>query len=244
MQKSDRKYYVYIHTNKFNSKKYVGITCRPPEVRWNHGRGYLTNSHFWRAIEKVGWDNFSHNIVAESLTKQEAHRLEMKLIQFHNTTDPAYGYNRSCGGEGGAKYLLEAEKIAARKQTYKKQYEKLQQDSIRYENYLETNKQIHYSNYHDPQKQAQIRSRLNKSKQKYRQDPEYLSKDRAATRKIKEEVKRIRFQLLELIQASPEKFTPEDIQLITARSGKSQNYACNSKIKLQEILNKVLKNQI
>ena len=242
MQKSDRKYYVYVHTNKFNGKKYVGITCRSPEVRWNHGRGYLTNSHFWRAIEKVGWDNFSHDIIAEGLTKQEAHQLEMELIQFYNTTDSACGYNRSCGGEGGAKYLLEAEKIAARKQTYKKQYEKLQQDSVRYENYLETNKQIHYSNYHDPRKHARILERLNKSKQKYRQNPEYLAKDRAATKKIKEEVKQIRFQLLELIQTSPEKFTSEDIQLIIARSGKSQNYTCNSKIKLQEILNKVLKN--
>ena len=244
MQKIDRKYCVYIHTNKLNNKKYVGITCRPPEVRWNHGRGYQTNLHFWHAIEKVGWDNFSHDIIAEGLTKQEAHQLEMELIQFHNTTDSACGYNHSCGGEGGAKYLLEAEKIAARKHTYKKQYEKLKQDPLRYENYLETNKQIYQSNYHDPQKQPQIRARLNKSKQKYRQDPEYLSKDRASTKKIKEEVKQIRFQLLELLQAFPERFTLEDIQLITARSGKSQNYTCNSKIKLQEILNRVLKNQI
>lgn len=45
---------IYKITNKINNKKYIGITCRPPEIRWNHGRGYLTNKHFWRVIEKDG----------------------------------------------------------------------------------------------------------------------------------------------------------------------------------------------
>lgn len=241
MQKPDRQYYVYIHTNKINNKKYVGITCRQPEIRWNHGRGYLTNTHFWRAIEKDDWDSFSHEIVAEGLTKQAAHQLEISLIQAYNTMDSDFGYNHSCGGEGGAKYLLEVDRLTARKQTYKKQYDRLKQDPTRYEQYLETNKVIHRSNYHDPEKCIQIRERLNKSKQKYRQDPAFLEKDRAATKKIKEEVKRIRFQLLDLLQHSPERFTLEDAQLITARSGKSQNYMCNSKVKLQEILDRVLK---
>ena len=242
MQKIDRLYCVYIHTNKLNNKKYVGITCRHPEVRWNNGRGYLTNSHFWRAIEKDGWNNFSHEIIAEGLTKQEAHRLETELIQLHKTTDSAYGYNHSCGGEGGARYLLETDRQAARKTTYKKQYKKLKQDPTRYTQYLETNKQIHYEAYHDPIKQIQIRDRLNNCKQKYRQDPDFCTKDRLATKKIQEEVKMIRFQLLDLLQTMPEKFTSEEVQLITERKGKSKNYACNSKIKLQKILDKVLKN--
>lgn len=31
---------VYIHTNKINGKKYVGVTCRDPKTRWANGAGY------------------------------------------------------------------------------------------------------------------------------------------------------------------------------------------------------------
>lgn len=242
MQKSDRQYCVYIHTNKINNKKYIGITCRPPEIRWNHGRGYLTNKHFWRVIEKDGWDNFSHDIIATELDKQAAYQLEIELIQFHKTTDSRFGYNHSCGGEGGARYLLEADKNIARKQTYKKHYNKLKQDPIKYANYLEANKQLHKRNYQDLSKREQIWQRLNKCKQRYRQDPIYLEKDRAASKKLREEVKELRNQLLQLLNSSLEKFTDEEIFLITARSGAHKNYICNSKIKLQKILDRINKN--
>lgn len=239
MQKTDRKYYVYIHTNLLNSKKYIGITCRSPEIRWNHGRGYASNSHFWRAIEKDGWDNFSHEIIAEGLTQYDAHRLEIELIQYYKTTDPNFGYNHSCGGEGGARYLLEADKIAARKRTYQKQYKKIKQDETRYTNYLSTNKEIHKAKYHDPITHDQMRERLNSYKRQYRKNAEFLERDRAATKKIKDEVKTIRAELLALIKISSENFTEEDIYLITARKETNKDYVCQSKIKLQNILNKV-----
>ena len=40
--KDDRKWTVYIHTNKTNQKKYVGITSTSVIERWHHGHGYLT----------------------------------------------------------------------------------------------------------------------------------------------------------------------------------------------------------
>lgn len=40
--KNDRKWTVYIHTNKTNQKKYVGITSTSVIERWHHGHGYLT----------------------------------------------------------------------------------------------------------------------------------------------------------------------------------------------------------
>nr|DAW91569.1 MAG TPA: GIY-YIG nuclease superfamily protein [Bacteriophage sp.] len=40
--KDDRKWTVYIHTNKVNQKKYVGITSTSVIERWHHGHGYLT----------------------------------------------------------------------------------------------------------------------------------------------------------------------------------------------------------
>ena len=50
-------------------KKYVGQTCQRPEKRWNNGRGYIENIYFWRSIQKYGWDNFEHEVVASNLTK-------------------------------------------------------------------------------------------------------------------------------------------------------------------------------
>lgn len=51
----DKKFFVYVHTNKINNKKYVGITSKErPELRWGkNGYGYA-NSVFYNAIVKYG----------------------------------------------------------------------------------------------------------------------------------------------------------------------------------------------
>ena len=51
----ERTFTVYCHTNKINGKKYIGITSKKPEYRWNNGKGYSTQIVFARAIEKYGW---------------------------------------------------------------------------------------------------------------------------------------------------------------------------------------------
>lgn len=96
-----KKYAVYCHTNKTNGKRYVGITCRKPEHRWNNGKGYAENAHFSRAIEKYGWDGFSHDILYEGLSSHEACAIEISLIKRWRLTDPDRGYNQSSGGEHG-----------------------------------------------------------------------------------------------------------------------------------------------
>lgn len=239
MIENERLYCVYIHINKHNNKKYIGITCRPVEVRWNNGKGYIQNKHFWNAIQKIGWDNFEHLVVASGLLKVAAHKLERFLIKSYNTTDPAFGYNHSIGGEGGARYLTEAEKTTARKQTLKKRYAQLKQDETKYKQYLESNNTIHKTAYNDPVKNKRIRSRLNACKQKYRQNPEFLKKDREATNKVRAEVKQLRAQLLELIKEFPDKFTLEEVELITARRKSNGDYVCQSKLKLQKILENI-----
>lgn len=93
-----RRWCVYIHTSPTN-KKYVGITCKNPEYRWNHGRGYWQNKHFTSAIQKYGWDAFTHEIVARDLTKNDACLLEQRLIEEYRTQNREYGYNKSSGGE-------------------------------------------------------------------------------------------------------------------------------------------------
>lgn len=80
-------------------KYYVGITSRKVSERWKNGSGYKNNVHFYRAIERYGWENLCHEIVAECLTKKEACEFEKALIKTLNSNDYLYGYNISSGGE-------------------------------------------------------------------------------------------------------------------------------------------------
>lgn len=94
----DDNYIVYIHTNKINGKKYVGLTSKLPSERWRNGSGYKHSTHFYRAIKKYGWENFEHEIYASNLTAEEASALEQNLIAALQTTNDYYGYNLDSGG--------------------------------------------------------------------------------------------------------------------------------------------------
>ncbi len=100
----ENNYCVYIHINKINNKKYVGITKMSPTKRWGkNGSGY-TRSHksiFGRAIEKYGWENFNHEIFASNLSKERACTLETILIETLRTRDKRFGYNVQLGGQLG-----------------------------------------------------------------------------------------------------------------------------------------------
>lgn len=91
-------YCVYMHTNNINGKKYVGMTCQKPEKRWNSGKGYINNVYFYSAIQKYGWDNFEHDVIASNLTKEEADNFEKLLIKELNLLNPNNGYNLKDGG--------------------------------------------------------------------------------------------------------------------------------------------------
>lgn len=97
----EHNYRVYLHTNLINNKKYCGITCMfPLSKRWGHnGSKYKRNRHFWGAIQKYGWENFSHEILFEGLTKEEAEEKEKEIILKLNLTNQDYGYNMTPGGE-------------------------------------------------------------------------------------------------------------------------------------------------
>lgn len=97
----EKKYTVYMHITP-SGKRYIGITSRKPEYRWNYGKGYESNKHFYNAILKYGWDNIDHIIVCEGLSKERACDLEQFLIDVHGTTNPQRGYNQSIGGECGS----------------------------------------------------------------------------------------------------------------------------------------------
>ena len=69
---------VYKHTSP-SEKCYIGITCQDPEYRWGcNGSKYLEikddgelkHPKFANAILKYGWNNFSHEILHENLSKE------------------------------------------------------------------------------------------------------------------------------------------------------------------------------
>ena len=90
---------VYKHTTP-SGKVYIGITSNKPEYRWDHGNGYKCNKHFWRAIQRYGWDSIEHEILASGLTHEQACALEIELIAKYGSTNPKKGYNHSTGGDG------------------------------------------------------------------------------------------------------------------------------------------------
>lgn len=89
---------LYVHTNLSNGKRYVGITTQKPENRWRKGRGYQKCVLFYNAIQKYGWDGFSHDIVAVFDNMKEASNAEKNLIAELKSNNDAYGYNLEAGG--------------------------------------------------------------------------------------------------------------------------------------------------
>lgn len=90
---------VYKHTNKINGKVYIGITCQPVERRWRtDGSGYKKCVLFYRAIQKYGWDAFTHEILCMGLSKEQAEETEKNLIAEYKANEQEYGYNIANGG--------------------------------------------------------------------------------------------------------------------------------------------------
>lgn len=99
-----------------NNKVYIGLTCQFVECRWNNGEGYKHQKLFYRAIQKYGWDNIEHIVLAENLTFNEASDLEKDLISKYKSNNSKYGYNLTDGGEGISGYHLNAEQLERHRQ--------------------------------------------------------------------------------------------------------------------------------
>lgn len=122
---------VYRHTSP-SGKCYIGITHQDPEYRWGKNGysytelksdGQLKHPKFANAILKYGWDNFSHEILYENLSKEEACFLEQKYIAMYK--EGGKSYNISDGGEGnwGYKFTYEQRKRMSESHKGKKQSE-------------------------------------------------------------------------------------------------------------------------
>ena len=100
MQK-EKRWIVYVHINKTNAKRYVGITSRSCRQRWGeNGERYKTSPYFYNSIQKYGWDNFEHIVLHQNIIEKEAKNLERYYIKKWKTNIKEYGYNCTEGGDG------------------------------------------------------------------------------------------------------------------------------------------------
>lgn len=123
----EKKWCIYIHTSPSN-KAYIGITSQSVESRWQDGKGYLYKTPYGEykqpaianAINKYGWDNFTHIVWADNLSKNQACLLESLLIDLFDTRNPNFGYNIQQGGSVGAVGLVMSEESKRRLSEAKK----------------------------------------------------------------------------------------------------------------------------
>lgn len=89
---------IYVHINKINGKMYIGQTCLSLERRaGKDGKLYLECPIFGQAIKKYGWNNFSHIVLIDNLSQEEANIIEKELIKKYDTI--SNGYNIAPGGK-------------------------------------------------------------------------------------------------------------------------------------------------
>lgn len=91
-------YTVYCHTFP-HGKVYVGLTKLTTDKRFKNGGGYKSCPLMERAIQKWGWENIDHDVIAEVETLNEAERLERYIISFLRSNNPNFGYNVLSGGD-------------------------------------------------------------------------------------------------------------------------------------------------
>lgn len=92
-------YTVYMHVNKANGKKYIGITCQKNlQNRWKNGAGYRQQKRFYNAIKCYGFEGFYHLVLESGLTKEQAESKEQEYIRKYKSNDLNYGYNIENGG--------------------------------------------------------------------------------------------------------------------------------------------------
>ena len=86
-----RSWCVYKHTLKETGQVYIGQTNNIKN-RWKPS-AYKNCIKFYNAIQKYGWDNFEHEILANELTLEEANELETKFIIEYDSINNGFNLN-------------------------------------------------------------------------------------------------------------------------------------------------------
>lgn len=233
---------VYMHVNKTNNKKYIGITSQKPEDRWGPDGCHYSSQYFARAIQKYGWDGFDHLILCEGLEEDEAKEMEIALIATHNANDSDFGYNCTIGGDGVTKYYTDEERKAAAAESKARSRERVKADPEKYEQRLEQVREFKRQYMKNPEMHAKLLAANNRCHVAKRSTPEGRAEDNAASYKIKCDVKQIRKELKALYSQHPDLFSDEDFKIIFDRRqtpNRSWVFTYNSKTALSNILIKI-----
>lgn len=109
-------YKLYKITNTVNGKLYIGITKLAIEQRWaKHLKDSISPKYpLHYAISKYGQENFTIELLEESINRSHISGLEEPTIQKYDSRN--YGYNVAKGGYGGD---LGPEALAKRLETIK-----------------------------------------------------------------------------------------------------------------------------
>jgi group I intron endonuclease len=106
---------VYVLLNNVNGKCYVGQTVHYRLYkRWNKRPSICkANPHLASAIRKYGPENFSQKILCYATCEEELNLLERFFIALLQSSNPAYGYNKTLGGEPARHFTKEIREVLA-----------------------------------------------------------------------------------------------------------------------------------
>lgn len=109
--------YIYIIRNTCNDKVYIGQSINDLKVRFREhiNKSRRQRSKFYNAIQALGEDKFSINLIEEcdkSLLNEREKYWISKFNSFHN------GYNSTLGGEGTHTYELDEDYIIKLYESY------------------------------------------------------------------------------------------------------------------------------
>ena len=93
-------YHLYLIRDLLNEKVYVGQTVNPSR-RWNDHRWQAKRKqvqYIHRAMAKYGIENFTYEVIAQSLTQEDADETEIQLIKQYDSMNKNKGYNIAKGG--------------------------------------------------------------------------------------------------------------------------------------------------
>jgi group I intron endonuclease len=113
---------IYLITNVVNQKKYTGFTSDAKQ-RWiehqfySYDPAHPKHSYIHRAMHKYGLDNFTFEVIYQSLDgKHTLDEMEAYFIKEYDTFGPN-GYNLTSGGEGNPGYKKTPEQIENHRRT-------------------------------------------------------------------------------------------------------------------------------
>lgn len=100
-------YSIYKFVNLVNGKYYIGFTRDfPARLRSHRSRYPNLDTAFYYAIRKYGWENFTSEIIYQSLDQDHCHNVmeEHFIREYRSHVDEGHGYNQSYGGDGQRGY--------------------------------------------------------------------------------------------------------------------------------------------